>query len=86
MITFVGIQIWKQDTVSVPLRIIKKRSIAASAFYVLCIGGTTMVVVYYLPVWFQAIKRASAVKSGIMDLPFVQSLVGAIRAGIGVLY
>lgn len=44
-----------------------------------------MTVVYYLPIWFQAIKDASAVKSGIMNLPLVLSLViGAILAGIGV--
>ena len=44
-----------------------------------------MLFIYYLPIWFQAIKGASAVKSGIMNLPVVLSLVVAsITAGVGV--
>ena len=38
---------------------------------------------YFLPIWFQAIKDASAIKSGIMSLPFVLGLViMGISAGI----
>lgn len=33
--------------------------------------------VYYLPLWFQAIKGATAVKSGIMSIPLVLALVVA---------
>lgn len=33
--------------------------------------------VYYLPLWFQAIKGATAVKSGIMSIPLILSLVVA---------
>jgi hypothetical protein len=41
--------------------------------------------VYYLPIWFQAVKGASAVKSGIMNIPMVLSLViVSIIAGIAV--
>lgn len=39
--------------------------------------------VYFLPIWFQAIKGVSAVKSGIMNLPMIIGLVvGSIGAGI----
>ena len=38
-----------------------------------------------LPIWFQAVKGASAVKSGIMSLPMVLTLVlVSIISGIGV--
>lgn len=41
-----------------------------------------MVIIYFLPIWFQAIKGVSAVKSGIDTLPLVMSLVVAsIMAG-----
>jgi MFS family permease len=41
-----------------------------------------MVIIYYMPIWFQAIKGDSAVKSGINTLPLVLSLVVAsISAG-----
>lgn len=33
--------------------------------------------VYYIPLWFQAVKGTDAVQSGIDSLPFVFSLVGA---------
>ncbi|KAB8218552.1 major facilitator superfamily domain-containing protein [Aspergillus novoparasiticus] len=85
MIAFVAVQVWKRETASVPPRIIKVRSIAAGVFYSLTLGGSMMVIVYYLPIWFQAIKGVSVVKSGVMNLPLVLSLVIAgILAGIGV--
>jgi MFS family permease len=85
LLTFAVIQTWKQETASVPPRIIKVRSVAAGVIYALCIGGSMMLFIYYLPLWFQAIKGASAVRSGIMNLPVVISLVlASIMAGIGV--
>ena len=39
-----------------------------------------MTMVYYLPIWFQAIKGASPVHSGIMNLPVLLSLVVASMA------
>ena len=38
---------------------------------------------YFLPLWFQAIKGASAVKSGIMNLPLVLGACTATMAGGG---
>lgn len=83
MIAFVLIQKWKQETASVPPRLAKIRSIGAGFWFSLCVGGSMMLFVYYLPIWFQAIKGATAVKSGIMNIPVVLSLVlGSIIAGI----
>ena len=42
-----------------------------------------MVLIYYLPIWFQAVKGVSAVQSGIHTLPLVLSLVvGSILSGV----
>jgi hypothetical protein len=80
---FIGVQIWKGDAGTVPPRIIRQRSIAASIWFTFFNGAGMMVVMYYLPIWFQAIKGVSAVKSGIMLLPTVLSVViGAISSGI----
>ncbi|KKA24338.1 Efflux pump antibiotic resistance protein [Rasamsonia emersonii CBS 393.64] len=85
MILFVAIQIWKQDTATVPPRIIKQRSVAFGFCFTICVAGSMMLFVYYLPIWFQAIKGVSAVKSGIMNIPVVLSLVlGSIIAGVSV--
>ncbi|KAI9730555.1 MAG: hypothetical protein M1834_005796 [Cirrosporium novae-zelandiae] len=82
ILAFIAVQVWKQDNATVPPRIIKQRSIAFGVTYAFCAGSAMMLIVYYLPIWFQAIKGATAVKSGIMSIPLVLSLViGSILAG-----
>lgn len=42
-----------------------------------------MTIVYYLPIWFQAIKGSSAVESGEVNIPLLLSLmIGTLLAGI----
>lgn len=74
---FMFFQGWKPETATVPPRIIKNRSIAAGMWSQLTVGASMMVMVYYLPFWFQAIINVSAYKSGIDTLPFILSLVVA---------
>ena len=84
-IGFVAVQLWKQDNATVPPRILKKRSIACGCWYVFCLGGSFFIFIYYLPIWFQAIKGTSAVESGIRNLPMILSLVLiSIFAGIAI--
>lgn len=79
---FVTIQFLEPQTATVPPRIVKQRSMAAGFFFVTIVGAVMMVFAYYLPVWFQSIKKASAVHSGIMMLPMLLSIVvGSITAG-----
>ncbi|RVD80194.1 uncharacterized protein DFL_008099 [Arthrobotrys flagrans] len=72
---FIGIQIWKQDKATVPPRILKQRSVASSAWFAAMLGSAFFVMVYFVPIWFQAIKSVSATKSGIMNLPMILTLV-----------
>ena len=82
LITFVIIQIYLGESATVPPRIIKQRSVAAGFFYTFCFGASMMVMVYYVPVWFQAIKNVTAVESGIRVLALVLALVvGSIING-----
>ncbi|KAE9381430.1 putative HC-toxin efflux carrier [Stipitochalara longipes BDJ] len=82
---FITIQFWKQDTATIPPKMMKKRSMWAAAMFSFCMGSFFLLLVYFLPIWFQAVKGASAVKSGIMNLPMVLSLVlVSIISGIGV--
>ena len=81
--TFVRIQFWQGDNATVPIRIIKQRSVASGVYFSITSPGSMMVIIYFLPLWFQAIKGVSAVKSGIDTLPLVLSLVVAsIFSGI----
>lgn len=75
LIGFVAIQIWKQDNATVPPRVLKQRTVAAAAWFGASIGGSFFIMVYFLPIWFQAIKGVSATKSGIMNLPMILALV-----------
>lgn len=74
-VAFVAIQIWRQENATVPPRILKQRTIGAGAWYVMCLGGSFFILIYYLPIWFQAIKGTTATESGIRNLPMILSLV-----------
>ncbi|KAJ7823614.1 MFS transporter [Mycena olivaceomarginata] len=80
---FVAIQIWQQENATVPPRIFVKRSIWAAAWFSLTLGASFFIFVFYLPIWFQAIKGTSAVKSGIDNLPMLLSLVLATMVSGG---
>lgn len=82
-IGFLTVQvITRHTTATVPSRIILQRSVAFGCFYTFCVGSCMMTVVYYLPLWFQAIKGVNAIHSGFMVLPLILSLVaGSIIGG-----
>ncbi|KAF1943448.1 MFS general substrate transporter [Clathrospora elynae] len=75
VIGFVAIQWWKQEDATVPPHIFLNRNVWGSAWFGAMLGACFFVLVYYLPIWFQAIKGASATKSGIMNLPAILGLV-----------
>ncbi|KAF3916666.1 hypothetical protein ABW20_dc0105089 [Dactylellina cionopaga] len=72
---FVAIQIWKGDKATVPPRILMQRSVGSGAWFAAMLGSAFFVMVYFVPIWFQAIKSVSATKSGIMNLPMILTLV-----------
>ena len=71
---WIGWQIRRGDLATIPGRIIKQRSMSFASFYSLCMGGVNFVILYYVPIWFQAVKGVSAVQSGIDILPFILGL------------
>jgi MFS family permease len=89
LIIFIGLQFWKQDNATVPPRVLKQRTVASSAWFAITLGAAFFVFVYYLPIWFQAIKGVSAVGSGIRNIPMILSLVifsmvcGAVVTKVG---
>ncbi|KAL7940984.1 major facilitator superfamily domain-containing protein [Trichoderma barbatum] len=82
---FIGIQSWKGEEAMIPPRIVKQRSIAAAVWFSFFNGAGMMVVMYYLPIWFQAIKDVSAIDSGISLLPTILStVVGSLSSGAAI--
>ncbi|KAL8720385.1 MAG: hypothetical protein Q9225_002737 [Loekoesia sp. 1 TL-2023] len=82
---FIGVQFRQGDNATIPIRIMKQRSIATASWFAFCLGASFFLLIYYVPIWFQAIKGVSATKSGIMVLPMILSLVLiSIISGAGV--
>lgn len=84
IMAWIGIQWYMGDNATVPFRIIKQRSVAAACVWAFLLGGSFFVMIYWVPIWFQAIKGSSALESGIQTLPMVLALVVAnIMCGVG---
>ncbi|KAI8964656.1 MFS general substrate transporter [Daldinia sp. FL1419] len=81
--SFMLIQVWRQEQATVPPRIFIQRSIYSAFFVSCCLGAQQTLILYYLPIWFQAVKGNSAVESGIHLLPQVLALViASILTGV----
>ena len=81
---FIGVQVWKGDNATVPFKIISQRSMAGSTWFAFCAGGCFFAVLYWLPIWFQAIKNTTATKSGIDTMPMIIALVlSMLGSGVG---
>ena len=79
---FVATQILRPETATLPMRILAQRSISLSFLYTFSSQAAMLVVTYYIPLFFQAIKSFSPLDSGLATLPFLLSLViGSIIAG-----
>ena len=83
LLGFCGVQVWKQENATVPPRILRNRTVWASVQYAFGLGGCFFIAIYFIPIWFQAVKGASAVNSGIRNLPMVlSSVLSGLAAGI----
>ncbi|RAH68809.1 MDR family MFS transporter [Aspergillus aculeatinus CBS 121060] len=82
-----AIQRWKQERATVPPRLIAMRNVWATAVYTVFFSGSYYVMAYYFPIWFQAVKGASAMSSGIMSIPMIAgislcTLIGGIAVNM----
>lgn len=76
IIGFVAVQYFHRNTTAtLPARIATQRSVVFASIYTFFNGGTFMIMVFYIPIWFQAIKDTSAVQSGIRSIPLILGLV-----------
>ncbi|EXJ94025.1 hypothetical protein A1O1_02418 [Capronia coronata CBS 617.96] len=71
VIVFVVIEYFQGDRALLQGRLVKDRTIAAMSAYIFMVAGSFFVLLYYLPIYFQATRNVSAAKSGIDNLPLV---------------
>ena len=75
IVVFLYTQYSQKENATVPPRIIANRSIWAGCLYGFCSSATFFLMVYYVPIWFQAVQGTSAVESGIRNLPMLISTI-----------
>ncbi|KAL5341493.1 major facilitator superfamily domain-containing protein [Aspergillus crustosus] len=80
---FIAVQYFSGDSATVPGRVFKNRNVWGAALFCFSLGAAFFTILYYLPIWFQAIKGSSATKSGIMNLPMLlSSVIFAMLSGV----
>ncbi|KAL2150800.1 hypothetical protein VTH82DRAFT_7363 [Thermothelomyces myriococcoides] len=75
VIIFAAIQVWRGDRGTLPPRLFKNRDVVCAMFFTFFFGAGFFPLVYYLSLYFQAIKGDSAVTAGIKLLPLLISVV-----------
>ncbi|KAL7787153.1 putative efflux pump antibiotic resistance protein [Trichoderma ceciliae] len=80
---FAFVECWQDGRAMIIPRLFVKRDIGVALFYTVFQGGALFAMVYYLPLYFQAIRGTDAVISGVHNLPFIiAAMVSALGAGI----
>jgi MFS family permease len=82
LIAFTVIQIRQGDKATVPPSVVSNRTVWSCSLYMFMLFGSYIAIIYYLPIWLQAILALSPVQSGIDLLPLIlPTVVFAIIAG-----
>ncbi|KAH9894667.1 MFS general substrate transporter [Xylariomycetidae sp. FL2044] len=73
---------YKGEDALIPPRLLRKRVTIMITLTSFVQSGATITALYWLPVWFQAIRGANALSSGVMILPLILSqLFGSVICG-----
>ncbi|PVH92511.1 putative efflux pump antibiotic resistance protein [Periconia macrospinosa] len=82
-LAFVVVQAMTPKTCTIPRSVFNSRSIAFTTWFALCTFSTFVVMVYYLPIWFQGVQGVDALQSGVRTIPMILGfIVFAILSGI----
>lgn len=73
LVCWTYMQHFRGDRATVAPRIIKQRSVAFGSIYSMSAFGASMVMLYYLPIWFQAVHGVSALEAGVDLCPMMVS-------------
>ncbi|KAK8110751.1 uncharacterized protein PG998_007208 [Apiospora kogelbergensis] len=77
LVVFVAWQFRLGEKATLPPRIMRQRTVAAASVFVVMFGGSAVLFMFYLPIFFQSIRGSSAIMSGIQMLPMLLGLVVA---------
>lgn len=84
MVAFLYNQVRRGDAATLPMHILKRRSVIAGFVFVVASNSTGNVLEYYLPTYYQVVRGFSPAQSGYMMLPFIiAGTIGALVHGFG---
>jgi len=71
------------EKATIPPRLLLQRTVFFASWYSFCIGATSVIILLFIPMYFQAVRESSAVESGVRLLPYIlSSTVTALLGGI----
>ena len=85
LLAFVFVQSKVGDNATVPARIGLQRTVWSSSLFVFCLYSAFFLLIYFLPVYFQAIHNLSPSASGIASIPLILSNVVSIAVTGGLI-
>jgi hypothetical protein len=81
----IGLVANENPLVVIPPQFFTRRTIISTCLASMFIFGSAFSVIYYIPEWFQVVKSASPLKSGVMNIAlFVPQILGSIIAGTSI--
>lgn len=82
-IVFGVYQYWQRERAIIIPRLFKQRKIFLSALFALFLPGSLHTMIYYVPIYFQAIRGSGAITSGVQNLPLIiAAMISAVCVGI----
>lgn len=79
-IAWISWQVYLGPIATVPKHVIGQRSMAFASFYSFMQGGVNFGILYYAPLWFQAVKGHDAVRSGLDIVTFIAGMTVTMLA------
>lgn len=75
LVAFFLLQFYLKDNSSISMRLLGQRNLFAIAFLNFTVGATYYSLLYYVPVFFQAVQGSTPIRSGVQMLPIILPVV-----------
>ncbi|KAK0546175.1 hypothetical protein OC846_005376 [Tilletia horrida] len=68
-------QIYMGERATIPLRILKNRTVGFGSVVNFCVAAAYFSLLYFLPIYFQSVRGSSAIRSAVQTLPFIVAVI-----------
>ncbi|KAK0520766.1 hypothetical protein OC834_006890 [Tilletia horrida] len=66
------------ERATIPLRILRNRTVGFGSVVNFCVAAAYFSLLYFLPIYFQAVQGSSAIRSGVQTLPFIVAVIVSV--------